>query len=489
MADPLLELLLPHLDDNSHAPSARDPTTRTYLDRLSTLSLKSLATTEHASLVHADQTVTRSLQALSKRSHSSITNASDHLKHLAELLTAIRGEAGSIKDGIKTLEEGSSEFAQKYERTTENQVLDKRKTAALLNRSFDRIGNILELPSLLSSTVNTSAALGGGATAGTNTAAVTSGAALTGYASALDIHAHVKRLRALYPDSNLVASVSQQSDEEISNMITVLITTLQSPTLKLAVAMRTIGWLRRVAPELSSGARARVLASSQDTTTGLMNQGNDEGALGALFLVCRLITLRRLLEALEPLKQLADQESELRQNHTAAGAPSGVQSERYLKRFIEIFREQSFAIISMYKSIFPTSLPVPETSDHGGAVPPSSTQANDDPTPALASLVPTLASLLADNLQAYMPNVTSRAARDSLLSQVLFCAGSLGRLGADFGMMLALLDDDGTEWAEAMKKHRVQASRLEVLASGVRKGNLPVSPGLTEAVPVVGAKS
>jgi hypothetical protein len=80
-----------------------------------------------------------------------------------------------------------------------------------------------------------------------------------------------------------------------------------------------------------------------------------------------------------------------------------------------------------------------------------------------------------------MPNVTDKQARESLLTQVLYCAGSLGRLGADFGMMVALLEDDmraevgaedeqesqGPEWIQVMKKHRVQASRLEVLARGV----------------------
>jgi hypothetical protein len=83
--------------------------------------------------------------------------------------------------------------------------------------------------------------------------------------------------------------------------------------------------------------------------------------------------------------------------------------------------------------------------------------------------------------------------------QVLYAAGSLGRLGADFSLMIALLDDDGDEdqdeeeeekeeveieekvppepeselepeqepeWITMIKKHRVQAARLEALAAG-----------------------
>jgi hypothetical protein len=88
--------------------------------------------------------------------------------------------------------------------------------------------------------------------------------------------------------------------------------------------------------------------------------------------------------------------------------------------------------------------------------------------------------------------VQDHSARDSLLTQVLYSAGSLGRLGGDFSMMIALLEEDlraepdsgsedsveekdvEEEWVDIMKKHRVQASRLELLASGVGTGRTSV---------------
>jgi hypothetical protein len=33
-----------------------------------------------------------------------------------------------------------------------------------------------------------------------------------------------------------------------------------------------------------------------------------------------------------------------------------------------------------------------------------------------------------------------------------------------------MVDEDEQEWVQVMKKHRVQASRLEILASGVGSG-------------------
>ncbi|PNS15132.1 hypothetical protein CAC42_2361 [Sphaceloma murrayae] len=424
-----------------------------------------------------------------------MTTAADHLNKLPDLLASLSKQSSKIRSSVNTVEVSINDFAQKYERNTENEILDRRKTASLLTRNAERVGNIMELPSLLESTVNTSAAAAGGTAAGS--AAVSSGG-LLGYASALDIHAHVKRLKLLYPTSGLVASVGLQADGEISNMITVLITTLQTPALKLALAMRTIGWLRRVAPELSNRHRGQGGFGDRAPDASLRHDANEEGALGSLFLVCRLATLRRTLEALDPLKQLADQETEKRRSleSTATdGWTGGVQSERYLKRFIEIFREQSFAIVSMYKSVFPVALPTPVTGDAEHQHDSNVTQRGLDSAPsghslleerasALGAFVPVLVDMISEDIKKYLPNVSDRSSRDSLLSQMLFCAGSLGRLGADFGLALALIEEDvqlsterftEPEWVVAMNKHRVQASRLEVLASGVgtgRKGSL-----------------
>jgi hypothetical protein len=213
-----------------------------------------------------------------------------------------------------------------------------------------------------------------------------------------------------------------------------------------------------------------------------------------------------MLEALDPLRELADQETLRRTSNDNKSKDAGdkwsggQQTERYLKRYIEIFREQSFAIISMYKSIFPSALPLPgsvtqqeepsaETSSpplHSISSPlEQKPPAQDDavqPLPSALSTFPLhLVDLLFETLKKYLSNVQDRASRESLLTQVLYCAGSLGRLGGDFGMMLALLeesedesrseeDEEEDEWVEVMKKHRIQASRLELLASGVGTG-------------------
>ena len=340
----------------------------------------------------------------------------------------------------------------------------------MMARNVDRLSDILDLPTLLRSAISSSTVQGSPST--------------TNYTSALDLYSHIKRLHLLYQDSELVSSIYRQAEEAMQEMTPSLISSLRTQNIKLAGAMRTIGWLRRVAPDLDSH-----LLSQQG--------GTREGALGALFLICRLSTLVSMLSALDPLRDLADQETVLRQREKDAGTTNkasnawsgGQQTERYLKRYIEIFREQSFAIISMYRSIFPSAPDNTMVEDLGPrfkslglkSVLPSTTTSKpneEDPLLPLPSALSTfplhLVDMLTETLKQYLPNVRDKSSRESLLTQVLYCAGSLGRLGGDFSLIVAgLVDEDedeeseGEEWVEVMRKHRELAGRLELLASGV----------------------
>ncbi|KAF2204305.1 Dor1-like family protein-like protein [Delitschia confertaspora ATCC 74209] len=511
MADPLYELLIPYFDaqDAKDAtigrPSPSDAITATYLSRLTTLPLSALTSSEPHSLSQTSHSIHRSLQSLSKRSHKPLIHSADHLSHLCDTLPKISQHAADIKSELPNLDTAAQKFAEKYSKSAENPLLDRRRKAQLLSQNIDRISSILDLPTLLSSAISSSTAP---SQATSNT---TSSATTANYTSALDLHAHIKRLHTLYPNSALIASLAEQAEREMKVLTTNLIAGLQAQGIKLAGAMRTVGWLRRVAPELDQSYNPSKGSGS--------SIGSGEGALGALFLVCRLANLMSMLEALDPLRELADQETSRRidATKTGKGVPGmgntawqgGQQTERYLKRYIEIFREQSFAIISMYKSIFPSALPFPDSatlSTLSTAPPnPAEERPSDNPLQPLPSPLATfpihLTDLLFDTLRQYLPNVIDRSARDSLLTQVLYCAGSLGRLGSDFGLMVACLEEDlrvelaeigmeeggkkeggvegdkggrekgeeegEWEWVDVMKKHRVQASRLELLASGV----------------------
>ena len=471
MADPLYELLVPYFDTPASprpVPSVNDQVTAKYLNRLSTLPLASLTSTEPQSLAQSSHTTLLSLQSLSARSNPAIVESSHHLSSLRTSLPQLAAEAESLRNEIPKLDEQAVAFSEKYSRSAENEVLDRRKKALMMARNVDRLSDILDLPTLLASAISSSTAQGASST--------------VNYASALDLHSHIKRLHLLYQESELVSSIYEQTEEAMQEMTSNLIASLRSQNIKLAAGMRTIGWLRRVAPELDG------------------NGSNREGTLGALFLVCRLATLVSMLSALDPLRDLAEQETAIRlreskstiKKTTNDAWSGGQQTERYLKRYIEIFREQSFSIISMYRSIFPSGPDTNSVSEDLGLKlktlglrsvsapqPAPSAQPQQDlltPLPSALSTFPLhLVGLLTETLKQYLPNVRDKSSRESLLTQVLYCAGSLGRLGGDFSLLLAdLAQDDETadddkedeEWVEVMKKHRVLAGKLESLASG-----------------------
>ncbi|KAF1808034.1 Dor1-like protein [Eremomyces bilateralis CBS 781.70] len=494
MADGFLELIAPILEESGDERS--DDLSREYLSHLTSLSISDLLTDEPESLLHSGQTILRSLQALSRRTYKSSVRSVEHLDRFKSSLPTVKNSASAVQDALPSLESASSQFSSKYARSPENPVLLRRQEALNLYENASRISDILDLPALLSSIISSSSANAsfqpsqrtpGGATQ--TTPSITS--ANISYASALDLHHHIKRLSTLFPESSLIGSMTLDADHGMNMMSTYLLTSLRSPNLKLTAAMRTIGLLRRVAPELESGTSGFSFGRPSDEVGKLRGSGG-EGSLGAIFLVCRTMCLIDMLEALAPLRDLADQETSARKSQEPRKGPErqerwseGQQTERYLKRYLEIFREQSFAIISMYRNIFPGELPVPqaERASSGAEVGrPGQTIASSEGSelPSALSTFPMhLVSMLMETLEEYLPNVQDRASRESLLTQVLYCAGSLGRLGADFGMLLALVEEDSREdeedadeeseweWVETVKKHRIQASRLELLASGV----------------------
>lgn len=447
MAD-LLELLAPHLDPGI----AQEPTTDNYINRLSTLSLDALQNTEPPSLAQSSHSTLLSIQALSNRSHRVFITSSDHLSTLCDAAPRLTREAQQLREAIPKLDEEAVNFSTKYSKITENAALERRKKAMQLSRNVDRLSDILELPTLLSTAVSAASVNSG------------SGASSTTYSSALDLHAHIKRLQILYPESLLIQDVASQAEAAMKDMTSNLITGLRIQNLRLAAGMRTVGWLRRVAPNLEASA------------------GSGGGALGGMFLVCRLAHLVSTLEALDPLRELADQETQRRLDKNQPNTnkwSGGQQTDRFLKKYIEIFREQSFAIVSLYKNIFGSEQSESELALSGLRGTKSKTKQPthlDDPMqrvpPALATFPMHLVQLLTDTMRAYLPNIRDRTSKESLLTQLLYCAASLGRLGGDFSMILAELSEDddedmAQEWEEVMRKHRALAGRLEQLTSRV----------------------
>ncbi|KAJ6445522.1 oligomeric golgi complex component [Purpureocillium lavendulum] len=418
MAETLSDLL--KLAPDAGEGTQQDATTLAYLSHLAELSVDDLCSLEPQRLSQASQSLLLSVQALSKRSQRLVVESAASHASLRQTLPAVAQSSHELAQAIPRLDREAEAFSAAFGKAGESSLVARRKQALRLLHNSERLVDVMELPALVASAVKASPA---------------------GYSSTLDLYAHVRRLASLYPSSPLVSSVLADADAAIRQMAADLLVALKTPGLKLAAALRTVGWLKRIVPDLISGT-----------------PGDD--ALPALFLVCRLTTLLTTLAALEPLRELADEER-LRLAKSAQSWSGGQQTERYLKRFIEVFREHSFGIVSISKSV-DASFATPTTS------------MTSDPLRSLPSVLSTLplhlVSLLLETLRTYLPTVRDQPSRDSIITQVLYCAGSLGRLGADFGMLLAVIGIE--EWSDLVKRHRLLAGRLESVI-GDHRGHAP----------------
>lgn len=389
-----------------------------YFAQLADRSADALRSSEPQQLAHASHSLLLSIQSLSKRSHKPIVESATKHASLKHSLPALAQHATELSHAVPRLDSQAEIFSENFGKTTESKVLARRKQALRLLQNSERLVDVMELPPLLNSAVTTTP---------------------VNYTSTLDLYAHVRRLSSLYPSSPLVVSIMSDADAAIRQMATDLISTLKAPNLKLAAALRTVGWLKRLVPDLVPGV-------------------SPEEALPALFLVCRVATLISLLEALEPLRELAEEER-ARQGRSAQSSFGGQQTERYLKRYIEIFREHSFSIASVFKNVNASF-----TSGDGAAT----TDPFRCPPPAISTLPLHLVDMLLETLKLYLPTVKDQSARESILTQVLYCSGSLGRLGADFGMLLATIGI--SEWVDVVKRHRLLAGRLESVIGDYNRG-------------------
>jgi conserved oligomeric Golgi complex subunit 8 len=402
MSDALRQLL-------DSRQGVRDVQVSEYLADLAGQHAQALHSSEPQRLAHTSHSLLLSIQALSKRSQNAMVGSASSHSHLRRVLPVLAQNAVELSQTVPRLDYQAELFSNTFGKSTENRALPRRKQALRLLQNSERLVDAMDIPPLLTSAITT---------------------APVNYASTLDLYAHVRRLASLYPDSPLVKTIMTESDSAVRQMSADLVRSLSSPNLKLAAALRTVGWLKRIVPDIISSAPL-------------------EDVLQGLYLVCRLATLVELIGALDPLRQLADEER-IQQAKSNQAHFGGQQTERYLKRYIEIFREHSFNIASIFRNIT-TSFQGTGSGQGGDSLQPL--------PPAISTLAIHLVDMLLETLRVYLPAVRDQAARESILTQVLYCSGSLGRLGADFGMLLATIGV--TEWVELLKRHRLLAGRLD----------------------------
>ena len=277
-------------------------------------------------------------------------------------------------------------------------VQAERRRAALVIEHSAKLQDVLELPLLAETCVRNGA-----------------------FQEALDLAAHAASLAARFPDVPVVQDVRAEVHHAVRALLVQLLGTLREPA-KLPALFKAVSFLRRM----------HVLP---------------EDALALAFLTGRLENFDAGLLAVEMGAERAqDREAWV----------------RYLKKYIDVWREGVHDVVTQYTTIF---LDRPTAASTASAPPPP------PPSPTVRALLPTFTSRLLDRLLATLrtalPHIPDPSSLTSLLTQLTYCATSFSRLGLDFRLLLPPLFEDAVRNSVA----RELRDATEAWRSALKRGS------------------
>ncbi|KAK9380357.1 oligomeric Golgi complex subunit 8 [Kockiozyma suomiensis] len=251
------------------------------------------------------------------------------------------------------------------------------------------------------------------------------------YAEALDLVGHVRRLTIRYRNAKVLMMIQNEVENALLEMTTLLLKLLRE-NVQLPTAIKVISYLKRLQP----------FQSSANSTLELQH----------IYLLSRSIHLRSQLKSLEPLQSLP---------------------EKYLKKYIECFREFVFAAVVGFRSIFPKEgASIIDDSEIQTQPPFSSFRKGvlvDGGEQLLSSFIFVVTADLKRTIDSFLPLISDRSTYSSLYLQTIYASQSLARIGGEFWGILAgdsdsqyqAMGDSGNPWITALEKQRDLAKKLK----------------------------
>ncbi|RIA91699.1 Dor1-like family-domain-containing protein [Glomus cerebriforme] len=223
------------------------------------------------------------------------------------------------------------------------------------------------------------------------------------YSEVMDLSQHVARLVSKHSNIPLIRQIEQDVKQTMQLMLSNIISLLREQ-IKLPSCLKVIGYLRRM-------------------------EAFDEAELRLVFLLSRDAYLQTLIRAIDKEKK---------------------DPVHYLKKWIDIFREHFFDIITQYRAIFaddggglastpiyssfmiPQSPSSPWTTSSSDSSDNTSGRRNLTATTVLADYTIHILGQLTSVLSEFTPLITDTQSLSSILIQLMYCGMSLGRVGVDF---------------------------------------------------------
>jgi hypothetical protein len=347
-----------------------DPEYLSYLTSLYLADLKS----EPAKLNSSSAQLTNVLTTLCHTSYPTFLSLHQSVNTLSTSLDAFSSSLDALIDVLPAVEQKAKGFLEEVK-----DVQAERKKMKVVVENLGRVEEVVGAGSVVEGCVRSG-----------------------WYGEAVEVEMRIANLaKKLDPDGcGVVWDVKAEVDQRIRSMVGELLSGLrESGANKLPVLFKTVGFLRKM---------------------GVL----DEEEIAQAFLSCRLGCLNRSLEDLDVERRTSGALAPV--FPSAQGSVSG---ERYLKRYVDVWREGVYDLVSQFTTIFlerPTS--TPETTEFLHSL--------------LTTYTTQLLSVLLGTLEATLPTVQDPSALNSLLTQLTYCATSFSRIGLDFRWIIGGLFED-----------------------------------------------
>ena len=395
-----------------------------YLSNITNFGLQELLS-EPTVLQTQSHHLTSSLTTLTHTSYSTFLSLHHTTNALTSSLTSLSSSLDSLlTTSLPALEDSAAGWKDRTET-----VLNDRNKARVVLEQHEKIRDLLDIPILIDTCVR------------------------NGYfAEALSLASHAKTLvgnASLSSKSSplILSSVLSEVHHSIMQMLLSLIATLYEPNRKLPALWKAINFLRKMdvfgpsSPFASAPPQAKLSVPPLDPEKPLdfiADNISNEEQIALAFLVGRESCLKVTLEACGSDISRLTQHNELDDREKEDLA-------RYLKRYIDLWREGVYDIVTQYSTIF---LEKPSGSSTPQQSPTKSTIDSGQPAIGLEvtrlhTLITTYASrtLTAHLLPLVSPclPLLSLPLLPSLLTQLTYCSTAFARVGLDFRGVLSLL--------------------------------------------------
>ncbi|KAG0294275.1 conserved oligomeric Golgi complex component [Linnemannia gamsii] len=281
------------------------------------------------------------------------------------------------------------------------------------------------------------------------------------YNEALELASHVQRLVLRYPGIGIIQEIDKKVAQGKEMMLVQLLAQLREP-IKLPVALRIIGFLRRIGSfkgqlDLVDEDDHHHLGSSETTS-------KPKGSSSFLSSVSGVSSSGTSMEDETPLKMLFLKSRGLYMNlQLSKVAYHKGDSFGYLKKYIDVTRECLFDIMTHYKSIFGSvdhftgfsssldyrgagsadSSPISKST--AGPFKPSQDypkQHSWTTDNLLADFVTYRTQALLQLLKMHIPQINDTSALSSILTQLMYFGANMAKIGFDLRYLVTSLFEE-----------------------------------------------